>query len=307
MMNSMANLLAKFDTVEVKSSNLISEADKLFCEKNQAAYEAAVTSYQELSFCWEDMVKAQRELLGEPDSKKNSLYFNYLSKADGAHIDADVVREHIEKLHGDYLSRIAQYFKDSYRVDLDIPKIRRALLPKKPNYGAEKDDIAVYREQMEGLMIRYQVILDLIFEQMDGRSFTEQAMYELKTGCHKAAWNQDTREARYELKKDTIKFLTVFSRYIYRHHGWQDPDWLLTDKMKAIMSGVGHFETGRYRDFPPDIEGLLTDHNTWDVVELEDCSKVRQLKMFKNGNVYLKFVSASTAEEFIRDYLGTAA
>ena len=75
-MNSMTNLLAKFDAVEVKSSNLISEADKLFCEKNQAAYEAAVTSYQELSFCWEDMVKAQRELLGEPDSKANPLYFN---------------------------------------------------------------------------------------------------------------------------------------------------------------------------------------------------------------------------------------
>ena len=306
-MNSMANLLAKFDTVEVKSSNLISEADKLFCEKNQAAYEAAVTSYQELSFCWEDMVKAQRKLLGEPDSETNPLYFNYLSKASGAHIDADVVWEHIEKLHGNYLSRIVQYFKDSYRVDLDIPTIRRALLPKKSNYGTKEEDIAAYREQLEGLMLRYQDILDLIFEQMDGRSFPEQAMYELKTGCHKAAWDGKTHQARYELKKDTIKFLSVFSRYIYRHHGWQDPDWSLTDKMKAIMSGVGHFETGRYRDFPSDIEHLLDDENTWDVVELEDCSKVRQLKMFKNGNVYLKFTSASTAEEFIRDYLGTAA
>ena len=75
-MNSMTNLLAKFDAVEVKNVNLISEADKLFCEKNQAAYEAAVTSYQELSFCWEDMVKAQRDLLGEPDDRANPLYFN---------------------------------------------------------------------------------------------------------------------------------------------------------------------------------------------------------------------------------------
>ena len=43
-MNSMNDLLAKFDAVEVKSVNLISEGDKLFCEKNQAAYEDAVTS-----------------------------------------------------------------------------------------------------------------------------------------------------------------------------------------------------------------------------------------------------------------------
>ena len=306
-MNSMNDLLAKFDAVEVKNVNLISEADKLFCEKNQAAYEAAVTSYEELRFYWEDMVTAQRDLLGEPDGRANPLYFNYLSKEDGAHIDPEAVWKHVEKLHGDYLDRIVQYFKDSYRVDLDIHKIRSALLPKKPDYGAEEDDIAEYREQMEGLMLRYQDILDPIFEQMDGRSFPEQAMYELKTGCREAAWNESDHEARYELKKDTIKFLSVFCGYTYQHRGWQSPDWTLKDKMKAIMSGVGHYETGRYRDFPSDIEDLLNDENTDDIVDFEDCGKVRQLKMFKNGNVYLKFASAACAEEFIRDYLGTAS
>jgi|GEM_PF-1201762 len=306
-MNSMTDLLAKFDAVEVKNVNLISEADRLLCEKNQAAYEDAVTSYRELTCCWECMVAAQRDLLGEPDSKRNPLYFNYLSDADGAYIDADAVWKHIEKLHGDYLTRIVQYFADSYRVGLDLYDIRRALLPKKPNSGAEVDDIAAYREQMEGLMLRYQDILDLIFTQMDGRSFPEQAMYELKTNCRKAAWDEKNHEARYELKKDTIRFLSDFSRYTYRQYGWQNPDWSLTDKMKAILSGVGHFETGRYRDFPSDIENLLADENTWDIVDFEDCGKVRQLKMFKNGNVYLKFVSAACAEEFIRDYLSTAA
>ena len=154
-----------------------------------------MTSYEELRFYWEEMVKAQRDLLGEPDSGANPLYFNYLSKEDGAHIDPEAVWKHVEKLHGDYLDRIVQYFKDSYRVNLDIYKIRSALLPKKPDYGAEEDDIAAYREQMEGLMLRYQDILNLIFEQMDVRSVPEQAMYELKTGCSEAAWNESDYEA----------------------------------------------------------------------------------------------------------------
>ena len=306
-MNSMNDLLAKFDAVEVKSVNLISEGDKLFCEKNQAAYEDAVTSYRELTGFWESMENAQRDILGEPDREQNHIYFRYLSKESGAYIDAEAVWKHIEKVHSDYLDRIVEYFRDSYRIDLNIGKIRRALLPKNPDYGAEEEDIAAYREKMEGLMLRYQDILDLIFQQTDGRSFPEQAMYELKSGCHKAAWDEAKHERRYELKKDTIRFLSDFSRYIYRHRGWQDPDWQLKDKMKAVMSGVGHYETGRYKNFPRDVEDLLTDRNILDVVDFEDCGKVRQLKMFKNGNVYLKFVSAACAEEFVRDYLDAAA
>ena len=54
-MNNVIDLYAKFSAVEVLSADRISETDKLFCEKNQAAYEAALTSYQELVFFWRDI------------------------------------------------------------------------------------------------------------------------------------------------------------------------------------------------------------------------------------------------------------
>ena len=59
----MNELLEKFSAVEVKADNRITPADKQFCEKNQSAYEYAISSYQELAFFWEDMQKTQKELL----------------------------------------------------------------------------------------------------------------------------------------------------------------------------------------------------------------------------------------------------
>ena len=66
-MNNTIDLFAKFSAVEVISSDRISETDKDFCERNQAAYGSAVASYQELAFCWDAMKEAQREQVGERD------------------------------------------------------------------------------------------------------------------------------------------------------------------------------------------------------------------------------------------------
>ena len=51
------SLLEKFDAVVVQADNRISETDKYFCETHQEAYEAALTSFKELGFFWEDMLK----------------------------------------------------------------------------------------------------------------------------------------------------------------------------------------------------------------------------------------------------------
>jgi hypothetical protein len=50
----------------------------------------------------------------------------------------------------------------------------------------------------------------------------------------------------------------------------------------------------------------LNDRNKWDVTEFEECRKLKQLKLFKNGNAYLKFASAACAEAFADEYLGLA-
>ncbi len=59
------NLLEKFAAVEINADDRITEADRAFCEKNQAAYEAALVCFKELAFFWNDMVGQQIELLGD--------------------------------------------------------------------------------------------------------------------------------------------------------------------------------------------------------------------------------------------------
>ena len=298
-MNNTIDLFAKFSAVEVVSSDRISETDKDFCERNQAAYGSAVTSYQELAFCWDAMKEAQREQVGERD--ESSAYFNYLSEEPGAYLDDGEIQKHLKKLHGKFLDRIASYFEDAYGVSLDHRELQKSLLLKEPDWDAGEEEKTAFQEKMRSFLLRYRDILDRIFEQMDGRSFSEQALHQLREACGKAVWDSGNKTPRYERKKDTIKFLACFADYTYRR-GFID--WSLKSGMKAVMKAAGHFETGRCRAFPDEIEDLLNDRNKWDVTEFEECRKLKQLKLFKNGNAYLKFASAACAEAFASEYLG---
>ena len=43
------------------------------------------------------------------------------------------------------------------------------------------------------------------------------------------------------------------------------------------------------------------------LVEFPTCKKVKQMKLFKNNRVDLKFHSPQLAEQFVNKYLGTAS
>ena len=74
---------------------------------------------------------------------------------------------------------------------------------------------------------------------------------------------------------------------------------------KEILKGIAHFETGRFALLPHGFDSLLGyRHSGSDTVEFSTCSKVSQLKMFKNGRVDIKFASEAIARQFADDYLG---
>ena len=50
--DEVMNILDKFAVVEIKVDARISEQDKQFCERQQAAYTAALCGFQELTFFW---------------------------------------------------------------------------------------------------------------------------------------------------------------------------------------------------------------------------------------------------------------
>ena len=59
------DLIEKFGLIKVNATDRITAEDLRFCEVHQAAYEAAIQTFKELSFLWNDAVKMQKELLQE--------------------------------------------------------------------------------------------------------------------------------------------------------------------------------------------------------------------------------------------------
>lgn len=297
------NLLQKFEAVEIKADQRITEMDRDYCEQHQKAYETAITSFKELEFFWADMNAAQKKLFGD---ERSPFYHDYLSSREGLSISEQSISRHIEALHSDFVMTITSYFNSTYHVSVDSSEVSDVLLPKRPDRHWRSDSEEVhqkYHEQMQSLIVHYQDVVDQIIFRLDGRSFLEQAFYELSSKCHNAAWNSYKQEAEYTQKKDTIQFSERFCHYKTWPYvvGWE-----IYDEMKDIFRGLAHFETDSYHILPVGFSTLLGYADIKEpVVEFPACEKVKQIKLFKNGRVDLKFHSAEFAGQFISLYLGT--
>ena len=179
-----------------------------------------------------------------------------------------------------------------------------APLPKEPERSWRKEDEALkaYHEELRSLVICYQDIVELMVQQMDGRSFTDQAFYELTAQCHRAAWNTYQGTPKFERKKNVIRY----TGYGCRCKSWGHSDeWELQQDTKDILKGAAFFENGVFRLYPMGFQELLGYSGSYDNEHnFPTCVKLVQLKMFKNGRVDFKFSTEAYAEKFVRDYLG---
>ena len=95
--------------------------------------------------------------------------------------------------------------------------------------------------------------------------------------------------------------------YFCRFRSWPFDGWELCDGMKEILYGLAHYETDSYRTFPIGFPELFRYHEIEKpLVEFPTCEKVKQMKLFKNNRVDLKFRSSEYAEQFVTKYLGVA-
>lgn len=294
-------LLQKFAAVEIRADSRITETDQNYCELHQKAYEAAIAGFQELGFFWADMNTAQKELLGDSGSP---FFHDYLSSHGGPSISQCEIDHHIEALHADFIMNLTRYFNFTYHVHVDSSEISYVLLPAKPSESWRGDYLErceKYNLQMQSLVVRWEDVVEQIILRLDGRSFSEQAFYELYTKCHSAAWNSYEQKPRFERKKDTI----CFSGYFCRFRGWPYDGWEVSDDMKEILYGLAHYETDRYQAFPVGFSALFSCREVKEpVVEFPTCEMAKQIRLFKTGRVDLKFHSPEYAERFVNKYLG---
>ena len=296
------NLVEKINQVKIKADTRISEADRAFCERQQRAYDAAREALKELDFTWTDCISQQKMILdGE------QAYTYYLGN--DRNLKAACFRDELERLHEHFINRLTSYFARTYSVDLSAQSITERLLPSNSSKGiferekAEEAE-AAYHKAMRELALRYTDVLDQIFIQLGGRSFQEKAFWELQQRCCSAVWNTYKNEPQYVQQKDIIHF---YCHFCSCDADWTPPRWSMTDRAKNVLWGVVHFETGSYTTVPAVLSDFFSYRDVRQAcTDFHGYSKLRQIRLFKNGRMDIRFASSALAEQFIDIYLSAA-
>ncbi len=316
------SLMDKFSAVEIKADDRISEEDKVFCQRQQEAFDKSGSALQRIADLMVSASTEQKEIMAVDE---DTFYSPYLR------CDTDSIYNIMKGRNEVFISAIVNYFSQKYKVELSICTIKEHLIPEKPSDSKlssmlyhkrlgdltdeERAEIKQKSEEyhhmveehemnLRSLPLRYEQIVDEIFVQLGGFSFQEQAMNELLRKCwtaaHRKDWHNNILKEDFDIKNDTIKFTNYWCHFDI---SWSTPRWSVSDGTKHMLDALAHYICGRhgegYRWFPE-----LFDYRVeGDGVFPSFHPHVKQIKLFKNGRMDIKFRSAAEAIEFADNYL----
>lgn len=298
------NMLEKFAKVEINLADKISPEDKKVCEVLQAAYDAALAAIKQQKALVNKSCTEQNEFIAQLPDKY--LCSDYL----GDTFSEDKMDEQSKKVHALFVSNIANWFASHYSVELDRSEVCDSLIPKKPNRW-DLDDMDLdrkeirekidamsmeYQVKMDNLHLRYEDVLNWIFQQLDGLSFEEKALNELKSKCRSAARGYGS-EPSYEQKKTVV----TFDSYCCSYTDWRD-SWEIYEAEKNIIRGLAAFDLGSPNAKSHPYTYLL-GYSVEQQITVIGSEKVEHVKLFKNGHMHIRFKKEEYARTFIEEYL----
>ena len=327
------NLLDKFDHIEIKIDERISESDKVFCKANEKAYDLGIDAVISMGNYAKGFRQQQIDALAGLFSEDALKYRADDYLCNGFH--ADDYQNSIISIHRKYIDNLVGYFEEKYHVSIDKMGIADFLIPKKPEVeicpvlykhldswtDEDADRVrkanderkklnADYEESIRRLRISYTSVLDQIFLQIGGSSFSDAAISELKSSCHMACWYQNSGEPKFEQKKAVVLFTGYGCNIDHIHEKYKsknDPSYFeVSEDMKKVLRALNYYETGTQRYTLPLIDKLCGYH-----VDCPDYDiggeKIKGIKLYKNGRVEIRFQSESYARQFVEQFMGTVA
>ena len=286
------NLLEKFNAVTVDVTAKVSEADNKICRSLQKTYDTACVSLKRLIEVAQEAVDIQNKDAAElPEYHRSDYLGDACSVSD--------IHSRLQEVHGIFISDVIRWFRCNYKVDLDTDVIRDAILPEKPDrWDYDRNTWQQYETDLEKVHVRYEDVLEHIIAQLDGFSFEEKALNELKAKCHEAAYNTYRHEATYNQKKAVISL-----EYGCTYRDWGNP-WRLTEAAKNIVKGLIMYEYGSIVVMPHPYTVLLGYDFLQQIVEV-NTTKVASVKCFKNNRLDIRFTKEEYAREFVETFLET--
>ena len=188
----------------------------------------------------------------------------------------DDIKKYIKDMNFNFMCKIYRYFEHTYKLELDEYKRENQFKVKK--------------------RFNYHEIIDLIIEEIGGFSFEEATIIQLKEAIRKAI-----QYHKIEVKKDTI----VFEKLIYWSFDkrWdKDYNTYKFENFMKVCEAIQRFDTKKDINTP---KWYGCDTKYFERLEnpmIIDGDRLKQIKIFKNGKVEMKFNSNENALNFAKEW-----
>jgi hypothetical protein len=251
------NLIDKFDQIQVTNTNRIDVDDKTFCELWDSIYSESLECYKSIL---NKMISVHNFQIPRV-KQKYELYIDLY----GDFGINDCIKN-IIKIKERFIGKVCWYFSEKYNVTINDTKIYDKYKDVERR-DIENRDGTIALNPIECKPIDYNIIVDEIIVQLNGFSFKEKAIDEIK------------KKAKTELRW-----------YDYRKH------WTYEVKGKTIKF---HFNI---KDVYPAL--YFYDNNETDIIDCFTHNRIDDYKSFDNGNTDIKFANETYALDFAKRYLG---
>jgi len=286
------NVMSLFDSIkniQNEQGDGISDEDRTFCEEQQRLRDEA------FDYCLK---------LSEIKSPEKSDYTT--------HFGADSIFKAANLANETFIRKVVWHFAETYHVTLESSPIVRSLV-----YPMESDDYSVDGERGRWYSkiydhtfsekFSYSRIVALVTEQLDGKTFRQKAVYEIKTAMKDAVNYRYDHTCQARIKG---KVLTI-SDWVFPEARWNSGYQIrygYENKLNALYHALYLFSTDstQYEAWMlhacPIAKGYCSD--TVEIGRMYDTNfkQVEGIKFFKNGRVDVKFTSNKDAETFFNEY-----
>lgn len=274
--------LNKLDNINVTSQDKISKEDKDYCITLNKDYDDSIKLIQNFFKQSIELYNNQKERMERP----------FIGRFD----EIEFAEKRFTNIKEKFIGKITSYFSDKYNVKINDDQIIKKY----------KDDSSntynIYKE------ITYQNIVDEIMLQLDGFSFEEKSIKEVKDALYNKintykGMNMDIKNKKVIL--NSFFYIDSFDR----KWGTNKLSYNSREDMEVLFKAISHFENNTF-ELNKELESIQTtitqEQNgmVFTTHEFQTLNKIKSIKLYKSNRLDIEFINHELAEIFCRDYLG---
>lgn len=298
------SILNKFNEVKIENVSRIDEEDRRYCEMQEQAYNETLSLYKDILGKLINLYNKQLKTMHKTDNRKLDSYDLYVSDYTND-FGVGKVFEEILKLKKKFIGRVCCHFENKYKITINSDIICNKYKDVEISYGKRKNNDGTYNNNLiEYKELNYNMILDEIFMQLEGFSFEEKAVDEMKNNLQNLLKWQ-IKDGKIKIAKNKVTIPNFFYIDSFdKNFGNYKVDYSQREKFHTLLTAISNYEENTTHTIYKDFIYILQNKQDDDVFKEHSlmCSKAESIKLYKNGKVDIKFISSECAKEFLKVY-----